>query len=75
FLVSTVDGTVSLKWLILAVVRLSSTRFHVLAIIASIDLTSGPSEVLSGVEFGLLAKGVGFLYAKGSRIQSLDYRE
>ncbi|GKD22980.1 hypothetical protein Tco_1224683, partial [Tanacetum coccineum] len=64
FLVSTVDGTVSLKALILAEVRLSSTRFHVLAIIASIDLTSGPSEVSSGVGFGLLAKGVGFLYAK-----------
>ncbi|GJS47375.1 hypothetical protein Tco_0597496 [Tanacetum coccineum] len=64
FLVSTVDETVSLKGLILAEVRLSSTRFHVLAIITSIDLTSGPSEVSSGVGFGLLAKGVGFLYAK-----------
>ncbi|GKB33714.1 hypothetical protein Tco_0873115 [Tanacetum coccineum] len=80
FLVSTVDGTVSLKWLILAEVRLSSTRFHVLAIIASIDLTSGPSEVSSvreshnlrdsnsqkgKIDSGLLAKGGrGFYYAK-----------
>ncbi|GJV40545.1 hypothetical protein Tco_1418985 [Tanacetum coccineum] len=59
-------------------VRLLLARFYVLAIIASIALTSGPSEVLSvreshnlrdsnsqkGVGFGLLAKGVGFLYAK-----------
>ncbi|GJT67147.1 hypothetical protein Tco_1018627 [Tanacetum coccineum] len=73
-----VDGTVLLKGLILTEVRLLSTRFHVLAIIASIALTSGPSEVSSvreshnlrdsnlqkGSGFGLLAKGVGFLYAK-----------
>ncbi|GJT09246.1 hypothetical protein Tco_0856288 [Tanacetum coccineum] len=64
YLVSTIDGTMSLKGQILAEVRLLSTRFHVLAIIASIALTSGPSKVLSGVGFGLLAKGVGFLYAK-----------
>ncbi|GJR89298.1 hypothetical protein Tco_0213309 [Tanacetum coccineum] len=47
YLVSTVDGTMSLKGQILAEVRLLSTRFHVLAIIVSIALTSGPSEVLS----------------------------
>ncbi|GJX94703.1 hypothetical protein Tco_0349289 [Tanacetum coccineum] len=77
YLVSTVDGTVLLKGLILTGVRLLSTRFHVLAIIASIALTLGPLEVLSvreshnlhdsnsqKVGFGLLAKGVGFLYAK-----------
>ncbi|GKB45406.1 hypothetical protein Tco_0896159 [Tanacetum coccineum] len=78
YLVSTVDGTMSLKGKILAGVRLLSSRFHVLAIIASIALTLGPSEVSSvreshnlrdsnsqkGVGFGLLAKGVGFLYAK-----------
>ncbi|GJX25519.1 hypothetical protein Tco_0231815 [Tanacetum coccineum] len=45
YLVSTVDGTVLLKGLILTEVRLLSTRFHVLAIIASIALTLGPSEV------------------------------
>ncbi|GKC91507.1 hypothetical protein Tco_1152156 [Tanacetum coccineum] len=90
YLVSTVDGTMSLKGLILAKVRLLSTKFHLLAIISSFALTSGPSKVLStreshnlrgsnlrkgkyiegnllvllGVGFGLLAKGVGFLYAK-----------
>ncbi|GJT34898.1 zinc finger, CCHC-type containing protein [Tanacetum coccineum] len=47
YLVSTVDGTMSLKGLILAEVRLLSTRFHVLAIIPSFDSTSGPSKVLS----------------------------
>ncbi|GJY29460.1 hypothetical protein Tco_0405227 [Tanacetum coccineum] len=47
YLVSTVDGTMSLKGKILAEVRLLSTRFYVLAIIVSIALTSGPSEVLS----------------------------
>ncbi|GJZ47349.1 hypothetical protein Tco_0601181 [Tanacetum coccineum] len=47
YLVSTVDGTMSLKGLILAEVRLLSTRFHVLAIISSFDSTSGPSKVLS----------------------------
>ncbi|GJS53824.1 hypothetical protein Tco_0627186 [Tanacetum coccineum] len=61
YLVSTVDGTVLLKGLILTGVRLLSTRFHVLAIISSFAPTSGPSK---GVRFGLLAKGVGFLYAK-----------
>ncbi|GJR13788.1 hypothetical protein Tco_0796440 [Tanacetum coccineum] len=45
YLVSTVDGTVLLKGLILTGVRLLSTRFHVLVIIASIALTSGASEV------------------------------
>ncbi|GKC85574.1 hypothetical protein Tco_1141291 [Tanacetum coccineum] len=78
YLVSTVDGTMSFKELNSAVVRLLSTRFHVLVIISSFALTSGPSEVLSvreshnlrdsnslrGVRFGLLAKGIGFLYAK-----------
>ncbi|GKA33048.1 hypothetical protein Tco_0719415 [Tanacetum coccineum] len=78
YLVSTVDGTVLLKGIILAGVRLLSTRFHVLAIISSFAPTSGPSKVFSireshnlrdsnsrkGVRFGLLAKGVGFLYAK-----------
>ncbi|GJX09065.1 hypothetical protein Tco_0198924 [Tanacetum coccineum] len=72
YLVSTVDGTMSLKGLILAEVRLLSTRFHVLAIISSFASTSGPSEVLSvresnnlrdsnlllGVGFDLSAKGV-----------------
>ncbi|GJU82280.1 retrotransposon ORF1 [Tanacetum coccineum] len=47
YLVSTVDGTMSLKGLILAEVRLLSTRFHVLAIILSFASPSGPSEVLS----------------------------
>ncbi|GKA65295.1 hypothetical protein Tco_0765002 [Tanacetum coccineum] len=47
YLVSTVDGMMSLKGLILAEVRLLSTRFHVLAIIRSFDSTSGPSKVLS----------------------------
>ncbi|GJX86701.1 hypothetical protein Tco_0337475, partial [Tanacetum coccineum] len=46
YLVSTVDGTMSLKGLILAEVRLLSTRFHVLAIISSFASTSGPSKVL-----------------------------
>ncbi|GKD94052.1 hypothetical protein Tco_1373889 [Tanacetum coccineum] len=72
YLVSTVDGMMFLTG-----VRLLSTRFHVLAIIASIALTSGPSEVSSVQEshnlcdsnsqkvgFGVLAKGVGFLYVK-----------
>ncbi|GJZ54660.1 hypothetical protein Tco_0609545 [Tanacetum coccineum] len=45
--VSTVDGTMPLKGLILAEVRLLLTRFHVIAIIASFALTSGPSKVLS----------------------------
>ncbi|GKD91688.1 hypothetical protein Tco_1367195 [Tanacetum coccineum] len=58
YLVFIVDGTMSLKGLILAEVRLLSTRFYVLAIISSFALTSGPSEVLSGVGFGLSAKGV-----------------
>ncbi|GKB71957.1 hypothetical protein Tco_0933369 [Tanacetum coccineum] len=47
YLVSTVDGTMLLKGLILTGVRLLSTRFHVPAIIVSIALTSGPSEVSS----------------------------
>ncbi|GJU83335.1 ribonuclease H-like domain-containing protein [Tanacetum coccineum] len=47
YLVSTVDGTMSLKGLILAEVRLLSTRFHVLAIISSFASTSCPSKVLS----------------------------
>ncbi|GJT26268.1 hypothetical protein Tco_0906543 [Tanacetum coccineum] len=47
YLVSTVDGTMLLKGLILAEVRLLSTRFHVLVIISSFALTSGPLEVLS----------------------------
>ncbi|GJR58009.1 hypothetical protein Tco_1500171 [Tanacetum coccineum] len=78
YLVSIVDGTMPLKGQILAEVRLLSSRFHVLAIIVSIALTLGPSEVLlvreshnlrdsnsrKGVGFGLLAKGVGFIYAK-----------
>ncbi|GJT51859.1 ribonuclease H-like domain-containing protein [Tanacetum coccineum] len=45
--VSTVDGTMPLKWLILAEVRLLSTGFHVLAIISSFALTLGLLEVLS----------------------------
>ncbi|GKD31646.1 hypothetical protein Tco_1242424 [Tanacetum coccineum] len=69
YLVSIVDGTMSLKGQILAKVRLLSSRFHVLAIIASIALTSGPSEVTSVRESHNLhgsdsRKGVGFLYAK-----------
>ncbi|GJT25645.1 hypothetical protein Tco_0895582 [Tanacetum coccineum] len=47
YLVSTVDGTMPLKELNSAKVRLLSTRFHALAIITSFALTSGPSEVLS----------------------------
>ncbi|GJU44514.1 hypothetical protein Tco_1201780 [Tanacetum coccineum] len=47
YLVSTLDGTMLLKGLILAEVRLLSTRFHVLAIISSFASTSGPSKVLS----------------------------
>ncbi|GJU58628.1 hypothetical protein Tco_1236394 [Tanacetum coccineum] len=46
YLVSTVDGTMSLKELNSSKVRLLSTRFHVLALITSFALTSGPSEVL-----------------------------
>ncbi|GKE26325.1 hypothetical protein Tco_1441709 [Tanacetum coccineum] len=46
YLVSTVDGTMLLKELNSAEVRLISTRFHVLAIILSFPSTSGPSEVL-----------------------------
>ncbi|GJW40809.1 hypothetical protein Tco_0066654 [Tanacetum coccineum] len=46
YLVSMIDGTMPLKGLNSAEVRLSSTRFHVLAIIASFALTSGPSKVL-----------------------------
>ncbi|GKE05808.1 hypothetical protein Tco_1397826 [Tanacetum coccineum] len=51
YLVSTVDGMMSLKGKILAEVRLLSTRFHVLTIIASVDLTSCLSEVSSVQEF------------------------
>ncbi|GKD03222.1 hypothetical protein Tco_1178196, partial [Tanacetum coccineum] len=47
YLVSTVDGTMPLKELNLAEVRLLSTRFYVLAIISSFASTSGPSKVLS----------------------------
>ncbi|GJZ21120.1 hypothetical protein Tco_0558159 [Tanacetum coccineum] len=68
YLVSTVDGRMSLKGLILAEVRLLSIRFHVLAIISSFASTSGPSKVLlireshnlrdSNSRKGLSAKGV-----------------
>ncbi|GJX71763.1 hypothetical protein Tco_0308934 [Tanacetum coccineum] len=68
YLVSTVDGTVLLKGLILTGVRLLSTRFHVLAIIASIALTSGPSEVSSVRESHNLRDSNS---QKGSRIRSL----
>ncbi|GJW44787.1 hypothetical protein Tco_0073586 [Tanacetum coccineum] len=44
YLVSTVDGTMSLKGQILAEVRLLSIRFHVLAIIMPIALTLGLLE-------------------------------
>nr|GEU87226.1 hypothetical protein [Tanacetum cinerariifolium] len=76
YLVSAVDGTMTLKELNSAEVRLLSTRFYVLAIITSFALTSGPSEVLSVREshnlrdsnsligFSLSAKGMVFLYAK-----------
>ncbi|GJV02280.1 hypothetical protein Tco_1335849 [Tanacetum coccineum] len=78
YLMSTVDGTVPLKGLILADARFLSVRFHVLAIIMSFALASGPSEVLlvreshhlhdsnslKGVGFGLSAKGMVFLYTK-----------
>ncbi|GJV86723.1 hypothetical protein Tco_1530661 [Tanacetum coccineum] len=78
YLMSMVDGTMPLKGLILAEVRILSTRFHVLAIISSFALTSGPSIVLSireshnlcdsnsqeGSGFSLSAKGMVFLYAK-----------
>ncbi|GJW89022.1 hypothetical protein Tco_0164362 [Tanacetum coccineum] len=47
YLVSTVDGTMLLKELNSAEVRLLSTRFHVLAIIMSFASNSGPSKVLS----------------------------
>ncbi|GJZ22480.1 hypothetical protein Tco_0807574 [Tanacetum coccineum] len=47
YLVSTVDGTMSLKELNSANVRLLSARFQVLAIILSFASTSGPSKVLS----------------------------
>ncbi|GKD88906.1 hypothetical protein Tco_1364413 [Tanacetum coccineum] len=47
YLVSTVDGMMPLKELNSTEVRLLSTRFHVLAIISSFALTSGPLEVLS----------------------------
>ncbi|GKC73561.1 hypothetical protein Tco_1119444 [Tanacetum coccineum] len=50
YLVSMVNGTMSLKGLILAEVRLLSTRFHVLASISSFALSSGLSEVLSVLE-------------------------
>ncbi|GJZ67091.1 putative reverse transcriptase domain-containing protein [Tanacetum coccineum] len=46
-LVSSAVGTMSLRWLNFADVRLLSTRFYVLAVIASFALTSGPLEVLS----------------------------
>ncbi|GJX37397.1 zinc finger, CCHC-type containing protein [Tanacetum coccineum] len=46
YIVSMVDGTMPLKGLILAEMRLLSTRFHVLAIILSFALTLGPLEVL-----------------------------
>ncbi|GJV83573.1 hypothetical protein Tco_1523471 [Tanacetum coccineum] len=45
--VSMVDGMMPLKELNSIEVRLLSTRFHVLAIISSFSLTSGPLEVLS----------------------------
>ncbi|GJZ58163.1 hypothetical protein Tco_0613657 [Tanacetum coccineum] len=78
YLVSAVGGSVSLKGLILAEVRLLSTRFHVLAIISSFASTSGPSKVFwirgshnlrdsnsrKGSGFSLSAKGMVFLYAK-----------
>ncbi|GKD71966.1 hypothetical protein Tco_1326056, partial [Tanacetum coccineum] len=47
YLVSTVDGTMPIKELNSAEVRLLSTRFHALAIITPFALTSGPLEVLS----------------------------
>ncbi|GJY41953.1 hypothetical protein Tco_0429223 [Tanacetum coccineum] len=82
YLVSTVDGTMPLKGLNSAEVRLLSTRFHALAIIMSFALTSGPSEVLSireshnlrdsnslkGVGFGLSAKGIVSPYDKFENI-------
>nr|GEW59211.1 retrovirus-related Pol polyprotein from transposon TNT 1-94 [Tanacetum cinerariifolium] len=58
YLVSTGDGTMPLKELNSAKVRLLETRFYVLAIVTSLALTSGPSEVLLGVGFGLSAKGI-----------------
>ncbi|GKC02892.1 hypothetical protein Tco_0994502 [Tanacetum coccineum] len=68
YLVSTVDGTISLKGLILSEMRLLSTRFHVLTITSSFASTSGPSKVLSireshnlrdsNSQEGLSAKGV-----------------
>ncbi|GJT76605.1 hypothetical protein Tco_1043330 [Tanacetum coccineum] len=70
YLVSTVDGTVLLKGLILTEVRLLSTRFHVLAIIVFIALTSGPLEVLSVRESHNLCD---FNSRKGSVIRSLSY--
>ncbi|GKE04676.1 hypothetical protein Tco_1396694 [Tanacetum coccineum] len=56
YLVYTVEGTMPHKGLILADARLLSARFYVLAITASLVLTPGPSGVLSGVGFGLMAK-------------------
>ncbi|GJU81589.1 hypothetical protein Tco_1283954 [Tanacetum coccineum] len=50
YLMSTIDGTMPLKELNSAEVRLLSTRFYALAIITSFALTSGPSEVLSVLE-------------------------
>ncbi|GJX02858.1 hypothetical protein Tco_0188774 [Tanacetum coccineum] len=87
YLVSMVDGTMPLKGLILAEVRLLSTRFHVLALIPSFALTSGPSIVLSireshnlrdsnsqeGSGFSLSAKGMVFLYAKVEEKKLLSY--
>nr|GEW37314.1 putative ribonuclease H-like domain-containing protein [Tanacetum cinerariifolium] len=45
YLVSKVDGTMSIKGLNLADVRLLSARFYVLAVNASFALTSGPLEL------------------------------
>ncbi|GJS43812.1 hypothetical protein Tco_0568855 [Tanacetum coccineum] len=64
-----VDGTMSLKGEILADVRLLSTRFHVLAIIASIALTSCLSEVSLVRESHNLRDSNS---QKGSVIRSLD---
>nr|GEW81516.1 retrovirus-related Pol polyprotein from transposon TNT 1-94 [Tanacetum cinerariifolium] len=84
YLVSTVDGTMSLKELNSMEVRLLSTRFHVLATITSFALTSVPSEVLSIREshnlrdshsligmFSISIESTGFAMPPGRNVSSI----
>ncbi|GJY80293.1 ribonuclease H-like domain-containing protein [Tanacetum coccineum] len=72
YLVSTVDGTMPLKGLILAEVRFLSIGFHVLAIISSFDLTLGSLEVLSMRESHNLISTASTSVSTGSRVSTVS---